>query len=152
MLQLALLPTRPQSSPRAPRGDPAPAGISVVPPSLDPAYTRGIPGPPTAWTDGQRDRAHGDGAGSREGSASGQLTSCLLNNSEGADGGWPPTPIALPALRISVLFRLVLFFRRGQRFVTRLSPSCSFSVGEITVPTSPWARHPPGVAAGKPTR
>lgn len=136
--------------PTSPDGRPSPSRNKRCPPSPGPACTRGTPGPRTAWTDGRRDRAQGDGAGNREGSASGRLTSCLLNNSEGAGGCRLPSPAL--ALRISVLFRLVPCSRRGQSFVTRLGPSHSFLVGESTVPTSPWARHPPGVAAGKPTR
>lgn len=129
--------------PTSPDGRPSPSGNNAVPPAWTRPALGGCWGPPAAWSDGWRGRARGDGAGSREGSASGQQMSCLLNNSEGADGWWPPTPIALSALRTGVSFH--------QRFLTRLSPSHSFLVGESAVPTSPRARCPPGVAAGKPT-
>lgn len=74
-----------------PRGHPAAAGTTLSF-NLDPACTRATP--PTAWTDGQQDRAQGDKAGSREGSASRRLMSCLLNNSEEADGWRPQPPMA----------------------------------------------------------
>lgn len=80
--------------------------------------------------------------GSGEGSASGRLTSCPFHNSEVAAGWWLPPPV----------FCFSSCSQRGQSSVTLLRPPHPFSVAENTIPTSPRARDPAGVAAGKATR